>query len=114
MSSEGMNILFRVDDYKMAQGADEVNALVAEGYEPYGDPSFVKGNKVNSDGTQEIDAVYHYQAMVHRAPFEPKAYLDAMKGMLLAVTKLQGSNLGELFNEEEREEIEKAFGESIF
>ena len=111
--SQDMNLLFKVEDYQIAQGTDEVNELLAKGYEPYGEPKFTEGFDL-TDPDEDKEILLHHQAMVKREPFSPKAYVDVVKSVMLAMAKLQHGELADLFDEEERAEINKMFGEEVF
>jgi len=92
--SDELKLQFNVTEYAVAYTVDEVNDLLKQGYEPYGEP----------------DLVDFRQAMVYREPLTVSKYIDVMRTALLAMMKLQSTEMEDLFTADELADLEKDSG----
>ena len=116
---EGLQPLQSITDYKVAVGVEEVNKLLAEGYEPEGKPHFSTEASITSEGGIGIETmdetVIVRQVMVKREPFTAAKYLKLMKALILLQGQLQDliSDPAKLFTKSEVKEFAESMGEEI-
>jgi len=97
-----MSPMFKVTNYEIATGEAHVARLIDEGYEPYGDPTWI----LDADAS----TVLFRQAMVLKSPFDIDEYVNIMKTLMILVNNLGNLDLESEFTEEELSAINERFG----
>ncbi len=112
---DSLNPLQTIIDYKVAVGADEVNKLLAEGYELEGAPHFSVEGTIDYDVGVENETVVVRQVMVKREPFTAAKYLKLLKGVILMQGQLQDflNDPSSLFTKTEIREFAEAMGQEV-
>ncbi len=102
--------LFRPIDYKVANGQDEINELLAKDYEPYGEPNFYMGSDTSEGYEREIPSVR--QVMVKKEPYGADLYLNVLKHMLLIQLRMESvDDATDLFSKDELRKVLLDMGE---